>query len=86
MYSSIHYQPFTEGAVEIIQQNNHFTQIVSPLLQQMSRIVIDVQRLEAMANNYSADLKKQIDSYFVMTPDFLGKLEEIKNGIDSSID
>lgn len=84
-YSSTHYQPFTEGAVEIIQQNNHFTQIVSPLLQQMSRIIIDVQRLEAMANNYSVDLKKQIDKYFVKTSDFLCRLEKVKNGIDASI-
>lgn len=82
LYSTKHYQPFREGALQLIQRNNQFTPIVSPLLQQMSRIIIDVERLEAMAINFSADLKKQIDKYFVMSPDFLGKLEEIKNGID----
>lgn len=83
LYSQEYYQPFADKGVALIQKHNYFTQIISPLLQQMGSIIIDVQRLEAMAKNYANDLKKNTKAYFIEDSEQLKTLTKIKEDLDS---
>ncbi len=85
LYKQKLYKPFTEDASAIINDHSYFTKMLSPIIQQMGRIIDDVGRLEALALNYSVDLKKQIDNYFVSKENSLKVLVEIKKGIDISL-